>query len=219
MAESRTRARLQNILDEIGGIRAVNADLTFAEFDRSWAALRATQHALLIVSEAVKNLPPDLKAQRPEIAWKRIRALGNSCATNTPPSTTRASGASSQSTWTRWRRPFARCSKRRSDSPLPPSILGSPRSERLEGAGVSLPPARPAGRVAKPSPGSRLCRSLPSPTRGRGWSCKSGPPDLRRARASDFQRAPAELDATDDWSSEIGRSIANKFRRKTQVPD
>jgi uncharacterized protein with HEPN domain len=77
MLDPRARIRLQDILDEIAGIRSVTAGLTFPEFDRSWAALRATQHALLIISEAVKNLPADLKTQQPEIPWERIRALGN----------------------------------------------------------------------------------------------------------------------------------------------
>jgi uncharacterized protein with HEPN domain len=45
------------MLDEIDGVRSIPTGLTFAEFDRSWATLRATQHALLIISEAVKNLP------------------------------------------------------------------------------------------------------------------------------------------------------------------
>lgn len=77
MADPRARVRLQDILDEIEGIRALTAGRTFAEFDGSWATLRATQHALLIVGEAVKNLPPDLKALWPEIPWGRISALRN----------------------------------------------------------------------------------------------------------------------------------------------
>jgi uncharacterized protein with HEPN domain len=77
MSDLRARARLQDILDQIAGVRDITADLTLAEFDRSWATVRATQHALLIVSEAVKNLPADLKARRPQIPWERIRALGN----------------------------------------------------------------------------------------------------------------------------------------------
>lgn len=77
MADGRTQVRLQDILDEIEGIRSVTMGLSFVEFDRSWAAVRATQHALLIISEAVKNLPADLKARRPEIPWGRIQALGN----------------------------------------------------------------------------------------------------------------------------------------------
>ena len=77
MSDARARIRLHDILDEIAGIRAVTAGLTFAEFDGSWATLRATQHALLIIGEAVKNLPDDLTARRSEVPWRRIRALGN----------------------------------------------------------------------------------------------------------------------------------------------
>jgi uncharacterized protein with HEPN domain len=67
MADARAQVRLQDILDEIEGIRSVTMGLSFVDFDTSWAAVRATQHALLIISEAVKNLPADLKARRPEI--------------------------------------------------------------------------------------------------------------------------------------------------------
>ena len=67
MADARAQVRLQDILDEIEGIRSVTMGLSFVDFDRSCAAVRATQHALLIISEAVKNLPADLKARRPEI--------------------------------------------------------------------------------------------------------------------------------------------------------
>ena len=77
MADGRAQVRLQDILDEIEGIRSVTMGLSFVEFDRSWAAVRATQHALLMISEAVKNLPADVKARRPEIPWGRIQALGN----------------------------------------------------------------------------------------------------------------------------------------------
>ncbi len=77
MPDARARIRLHDILDEIAGIRAVTAGLTFDAFDGSWATLRATQHALLIIGEAVKNLPDELTARRPEIPWRRIRALGN----------------------------------------------------------------------------------------------------------------------------------------------
>lgn len=41
MPDPRARRRLLDILDEIGGIRSVTVGLSFAEFDRSWAALRA----------------------------------------------------------------------------------------------------------------------------------------------------------------------------------
>ena len=39
---------------------------------------RVTNHAVVaMIGEAVKNLPQDLKARRPEVPWERIRVLGN----------------------------------------------------------------------------------------------------------------------------------------------
>jgi uncharacterized protein with HEPN domain len=38
---------------------------------------RAVEHALLIIAEAAKNIPDDLKQKRPEVPWKRIHGLGN----------------------------------------------------------------------------------------------------------------------------------------------
>jgi uncharacterized protein with HEPN domain len=77
MTASRARIRLYDISDEIEGIRGITAGLTFSAFDESWPTLRATQHALLIVGEAVKNLPQDLKARRADSPWHRIQTLGN----------------------------------------------------------------------------------------------------------------------------------------------
>jgi uncharacterized protein with HEPN domain len=41
------------------------------------AMKRAVEHALLIIAEAAKNIPDDLKQKRPEVPWKRIHGLGN----------------------------------------------------------------------------------------------------------------------------------------------
>lgn len=73
----RALVRLHDILREIEGIRQLTASLTFAEFDASWPVLRATQHALLTVEEAVKNVSEDMTGRRPDIPWGRISALGN----------------------------------------------------------------------------------------------------------------------------------------------
>lgn len=77
MRDARALVRLHDILHEIEGIRSVTESLSFDEFDQSWSALRSVQHGLLIVGEAVKNLPDDMKDSRPDIAWHRIGALGN----------------------------------------------------------------------------------------------------------------------------------------------
>jgi uncharacterized protein with HEPN domain len=46
-------------------------------FRESWVLRRAIEHRLLIISEAVKTLPVELKEATPEIAWRKIETLGN----------------------------------------------------------------------------------------------------------------------------------------------
>jgi uncharacterized protein with HEPN domain len=38
---------------------------------------RAIEHALLIVAEAAKHLPPEMKDSHPEVPWQKIHGLGN----------------------------------------------------------------------------------------------------------------------------------------------
>src|SRR5262245_63799235 len=71
------RVWLVDIRDEIAGIRDLTKSATATEFAQSWAMKRAVEHALLIIAEAAKNLPAEMKAARPEVAWHKIHGLGN----------------------------------------------------------------------------------------------------------------------------------------------
>jgi len=44
MNMQRVQRRLQDILDEIAGIRAATAGRTFDDFVQDWVTIRATQH-------------------------------------------------------------------------------------------------------------------------------------------------------------------------------
>jgi uncharacterized protein with HEPN domain len=72
-----TRVWLVDIRTEIAGIRELTKDATGAEFAGSWAMKRAVEHALLIIAEAAKHLPAEMKATRPEVEWHKIHGLGN----------------------------------------------------------------------------------------------------------------------------------------------
>lgn len=77
MGERSFRFRLIDIREEIAGIRGLTKNATAESFGADWAMKRAVQHALLIISEATRHIPDDLKQTRPEVPWNKIHGLGN----------------------------------------------------------------------------------------------------------------------------------------------
>jgi uncharacterized protein with HEPN domain len=77
MAPRSFRIRLTDIRGEIAGIRELTKDADADRFAANWAMMRAVQHALLIIAEAAKHIPPELKDTRPEVPWQKIHGLGN----------------------------------------------------------------------------------------------------------------------------------------------
>jgi uncharacterized protein with HEPN domain len=61
----------------IAGIRSVTAGQNAKDFAASWVTKRAVEHALLIIAEAAKHIPPSMKESRPEVLWQKIHGLGN----------------------------------------------------------------------------------------------------------------------------------------------
>lgn len=77
MIERSTRIRLSDIRGEIAGIRDLTKGASLESFAASWAMTRAVQHALLIISEAAKHVPEEMKAAKPNVPWHKIHGLGN----------------------------------------------------------------------------------------------------------------------------------------------
>jgi uncharacterized protein with HEPN domain len=69
--------RLRHILDEAEAIRAATRGINFDQFRNTWTIKRAVEHGLLIISEAARSLPAEMKAAHPVVPWSRIEALGN----------------------------------------------------------------------------------------------------------------------------------------------
>jgi uncharacterized protein with HEPN domain len=67
MAPRSFRIRLVDIREEIIGIRGLAKDATAESFSASRAMRRAVEHALLIIAEAAKHIPDELKETRPEV--------------------------------------------------------------------------------------------------------------------------------------------------------
>jgi uncharacterized protein with HEPN domain len=76
-ASKNPTVRLRHILDEAEAIRAATADIDFETFRDTWMIRRAVEHGLLIIAEACKSLPTELKTRHPAIPWARVEALGN----------------------------------------------------------------------------------------------------------------------------------------------
>jgi uncharacterized protein with HEPN domain len=77
MAPRSIRVWLVDIRDEVAGIRDLTKNADASTFKASWAMKRAVQHALLIIAEAAKHVPPELKETQPDVPWQKIHGLGN----------------------------------------------------------------------------------------------------------------------------------------------
>ena len=70
-------ARLAHIRDEIEQLAVALDGIEFDVFSGSYVLRRMTEHAILIISEAVKSLPSATTEPRPGIDWRAIRNIGN----------------------------------------------------------------------------------------------------------------------------------------------
>ena len=71
------RVWLVDIRAEIAGIQGLTKGADLATFSANWGMKRAVEHALLIIAEAAKHLPENMKQVRPDVPWAKIHGLGN----------------------------------------------------------------------------------------------------------------------------------------------
>lgn len=69
--------RLGHIKDELENVAAAFDGITFEVFAANYMFRRTAEHAILIISEAVKALDPSLTAPYSTIDWYAIRNIGN----------------------------------------------------------------------------------------------------------------------------------------------
>jgi uncharacterized protein with HEPN domain len=68
---------LDDILDAIAAIEEAVAGYDRGRFGSAGFLQRGVERSLEIISEAVRHLPDELLALRPDIAWSDVRAIGN----------------------------------------------------------------------------------------------------------------------------------------------
>ncbi len=74
MIDPATRVWLAGIRQEITAVHHYTEDANSGTL-AAWPMRKAMQHSLTIIAEAVRQLPADLKAKRPDLPWNRIDAL------------------------------------------------------------------------------------------------------------------------------------------------
>lgn len=63
---------LRHILDEIAFLRSKSTGVDQNQFLGDEVLKRAFVRSIEIIGEAVKNLPPELKGENPQVKWKAI---------------------------------------------------------------------------------------------------------------------------------------------------
>jgi uncharacterized protein with HEPN domain len=69
--------RLLHIIAEAEAIKSALEGLSYEGFRGSWLLRRAVEHGLLIISEAARTLPAEVKEAAADIALRKIETLGN----------------------------------------------------------------------------------------------------------------------------------------------
>ncbi len=69
--------RVRDILDAIAEIQAFIRGLDFEAFARDEKTIRAVEMNLIIIGEAVGEIPDEIIAANPEIPWHLMRAMRN----------------------------------------------------------------------------------------------------------------------------------------------
>ena len=71
------RVRLLHMKDEIDALRLHVSGRSWEHFLSDYLLVRATERAILIISEAARALPNEMTDRHSGINWAAIRAIGN----------------------------------------------------------------------------------------------------------------------------------------------
>lgn len=77
MPSKNPRLRLRDIVDNIDRINLFVENFSLDQFVNDTKTFYAVERAVLIISEAARRLPDDLKTQYPGVDWKGVAGIGN----------------------------------------------------------------------------------------------------------------------------------------------
>ncbi|MEZ5890888.1 MAG: HepT-like ribonuclease domain-containing protein [Xanthobacteraceae bacterium] len=65
------------MIDEIDAVLAMTEGLSAEQIVDDYRNRRAVERAIQIISEAAKELPPEVRAEEPDMPWASIIGIGN----------------------------------------------------------------------------------------------------------------------------------------------
>lgn len=71
------RLRVQDILNAISSIQKSTANMTFDEFLAKEIIVKAVLYDFIVIGEAARNIPTQVQAHYPQIAWLPMRDMRN----------------------------------------------------------------------------------------------------------------------------------------------
>jgi uncharacterized protein with HEPN domain len=77
MSKRGIKLYLEDIQDSIRKIEKYTRGLDFEKFSRDEEKIDAVVRNLSIIGEAVRNVPKEMKAKNPEVAWNEIKGMRN----------------------------------------------------------------------------------------------------------------------------------------------
>lgn len=77
MAPREFRHALDDMLEALDGIERATAGKPVEDYGSDWLLKHGVQRGIEIISEASRALPQDVRDERPEIPWPKVRAIGN----------------------------------------------------------------------------------------------------------------------------------------------
>lgn len=77
MSKRGVKLYLEDIKESIRKIEKYTRDVSFTEFFRDEQKIDAVVRNLSIIGEAVINMPEEIKAENPDVAWNEIKGMRN----------------------------------------------------------------------------------------------------------------------------------------------
>jgi len=77
MSKRGIKLYLEDIQDSIRKIEKYTRGSDFEKFSRDEQKIDAVVRNLSIIGEAVRNIPKEIKAKNPEVAWNEIKGMRN----------------------------------------------------------------------------------------------------------------------------------------------